>query len=254
MKRFLLVFLLAWSLTAQTTIMISRGRTDGGSGIGSFPELDTPLWSADLDEGTGNPAWGGTESSGTMTCSNTTWASTPTALEGNGSNSSCTGSTSMDYDVTASMSFTACASADTPGGNSDYLWTKMSNLTTTTFFFSGTTMGVFLVDTTGTIKQWDASYTFANGYHHIVIAANNCGTLSTCTVTMYIDGVSQTVTPSGTGSGSRRDDSAQTWSIFNRLNDGARPYDGRANKMKIYNFALDADQAAELSSREACGT
>jgi hypothetical protein len=256
------LLLLALPLAAQPDgfIFVYKGRTDGGSGIPGFPELDTPIFSALLNEGAGTtPAYTGSDGLGTCTSTALGWdAGPPITADGNGTttiiNCGNTGGSLMPVTVEACIE---------PHGwgenNAGYVFsTQNSSGALTLGVYIGATntrVGAFVLDTTNNSRLGDANGSMTVGdstWKHVVWSVSNCATLSaSCVFKVWVDGVAKTVTPSGTATGTKRVDELR--SIMNRANDTARTFDGFVNRVKVYAFEADDSYAAEMASRANCG-
>jgi len=257
----ILVFLLVASLAGQTTIMFTKGRTDGGSGITPYP---TPSNQWDFSDGSGSTITaqiGGVN----LTCTNLgTWASSPIAADFNGTTSECTSASTILDNLTAwSISF--CLQADTRGeNNAGVVITKGSSTTVNDWRIeTGGSSGNerlqnLVFNTSEAFDRWHSPATSlavdgTTWAHWAVTCTAYTNMAGTCT--WYKNGSAVTTANDNSTTGSRRDSTGYTVRVGNRVGATDRTLDARLRKLKVWaTQALSAGDVALVAAADPCGT
>jgi len=219
-------------------------------------DIPAPAFEVPFDEGTGNPAYSGSEGSGTSSFTDLAWATSPTAGEGNGTTTVGTAGTTLD--ALTDVTFSWCTNPDTFGeGNAGRVLSK-GDASSLNFTWQFT-----LAQSPDRIQlQWSAGgadtrrcytpTTVGDGWKHRIFAGTCPLTLSAaCTGQWYTSGTPTTTTCDQTGTGTRADDSAYVVRLMN-LQDGTRAFDGKMRQLRIYRTAFNALQAEFLAGTVNC--
>lgn len=219
-------------------------------------DLPSPAFSVDFSEGSGNPAFGGTEGSGTCSFTDMTWAASPTAGEGNATTT--IGSCGTTLDDLTDVTFSWCTNPDTFGeGNAGRVLSKSdaaANTSTWTFTLAQTPDRIQLqwTDSGGGNRRCYTPTTVGDGWKHRIFAGTCPLTLSAaCTGQWYTSGAPTTTTCDQTGTGTRNNDSAYVVRLMN-LFDTTRTFDGKMRQLRIYRTRFNAVQAEFLAGTVNC--
>jgi hypothetical protein len=250
-ERVALLFLLGLaSASAQVVIL------NPVSGGAETP--DAPLFSLLGDEGTGNPDYTGSDGSGTCDFANLGWATTPTAMEGNGTTTNGNCGTGLDAAVTENVTFTGCHSPDTFGENAaGRVWAKQNDDNSGLSWHillndADDTLTVQVFDTGGGQRGGTTPITVGTGWEHFAVSFSNCGSpITSCAIQIYLDGSAVTTTATGTGTSNRISDGTSGLRFINRgVSD--RTYDGKMNRLAAYPLQT-AGQVAAIAAAADCG-
>lgn len=243
-----LILFLGWLCSAFGQVVILNPVSGGVT-------LPSTLLEIPFDEGTGNPAFSGSEGSGTATCTDLTWAATPPAGDFNGTTSVCDVGTILDEP--ASYTVAACIQMDNFGETS----LGRIHEKNTKYIFSVNAQGgvnnlqSYHLGTTGNDRfdSPNSSLTAALGTWYRVLASITGADGNNVSVQLYIDGSAVTSTQGSDTKSGDPDDSAQTLYIGNRAA-GDRTFNGRIRLWIAYSAAVNAAQALADYNANPCGT
>jgi hypothetical protein len=219
MKRILILLLLALPLAAQQrTIVVSKGRTDGGSGLIPCPAAGPALI---MTVGASDATYAGTDGSGTVTRTGTTIVEDPASsgryiLRLDGTNDDIRLGTGIDsltnftvcgwYSIDAYTATLQMLAGKFALGGASFSWR---------FQLGGSASGrlaILMQDTGAVNERWESAAAFYDdklaAFHHLC-AKLVCTGLS-CTGQIYVDGKPITTSLGNDATGTLRDDTTYT--------------------------------------------
>jgi hypothetical protein len=260
-KTTILILLLALPLAAQQrVIVVSKGRTDGGSGITPYPQ-PTHQW--DVSDGSGATI-AAQRGAVNLACTNLgTWATSPTAADFNGTTSECTAEADILVNLTA-WTFSFCLQADSRGENNNGTVINKGSSTTVNDWRveigggAGTERFQELIfNTAEAFDRWHSpaaslAVDGATWAHWLVSCTNYSAMAGSCI--WYKDGSALTTGNDNSNTGTRRDSTGFALRVGNRVGATDRTLGGRLRKLKAWNSSLSAGDAALVAAGDPCGT